>query len=32
MDKLIEYPQIIKKILIGHAEICDRHSASKKEA
>jgi hypothetical protein len=25
MDKLIEYPQILKKILTNHAEICDRH-------
>ncbi|WOD40808.1 XisI protein [Nodosilinea sp. E11] len=25
MDKLTEYPQIIKKILTEHAEICDRY-------
>ncbi|MFH7244676.1 MAG: XisI protein [Spirulina sp.] len=25
MDKLIEYPQILKAILTKHAEICDHH-------
>ncbi|MGK7928620.1 MAG: hypothetical protein AB4290_25855 [Spirulina sp.] len=24
MDKLVEYPQLIKRILTGYIELCDR--------